>query len=110
MRDRMSVPSTTTNNSRFSTVAQATDRLWEIGDIVAVVEAWEAEQATAGITYQVGENRIGSGFFVKVLPRYSEPMEPVYGFKSRAEVEAWIETERAKHRPGRRRKSPANSA
>ena len=38
--------------------AGVTDRLWEIGDIVVVIEAWEAEQATAGITYVIGENRI----------------------------------------------------
>ena len=84
--------------------AGVTSRLWEIGDIVAVIEAWEAEQATAGITYEVGENRIGGGFYVKVLPRYSEPMKPVYGFKSREEAEAWIERDRASHRPGRRPK------
>jgi hypothetical protein len=85
-----------------------TVRLWEIGDVVAVIEAWEAEQATAGITYQVGENRIGGGFYVKVLPRYDEPMEPVYGFKSRVEAESWIEADRAKHRPSRRPKLSAN--
>jgi len=86
--------------------AGVTDRLWEIGDIVAVVDAWEGEQATAGITYEVGENRIGGGFYVKVLPCYDVPMEPVYGFKTRAEAEAdaWIEQDRAKHRPGRRPK------
>jgi hypothetical protein len=38
----------------------------------------------------------------------SEPMEPVYGFKSRPEAEAWIEADRAKHRPGRRPKLAAN--
>lgn len=82
-----------------------TTRLWEIGDIVAVIEAWEADQATAGITYEIGENRIGGGFYVKVLPRYGEPMEPVYGFETRQAAEAWIEADRAKHRPGRRPKS-----
>jgi IS1 family transposase len=30
--------------------AGVTDRLWEIGDIVSVIEVWEAEQATAGTT------------------------------------------------------------
>jgi IS1 family transposase len=84
--------------------ASVTDRLWEIGDIVAIIEAWEAEQATAGITYDIGENKIGGGFFVKVFPRYKQPMEPVYGFKSRVEAEVWIEADRAKHRPGRRPK------
>ena len=85
------------------------DRLWEIGDIVAVIEAWEAEQATAGTVYEIGENRIGGGFYVKALPRYGEPMEPVYGFKSRAEAETWIEADRAKHQPGRRPKSAAST-
>lgn len=89
--------------------AGVTDRLWEIGDIVAVIEAWEAEQATAGITYEIGENRIGGGIFVKALPRYGEPLEPVYGFKSRAEAEAWIEADKAKHRPGRRPKLAATA-
>jgi hypothetical protein len=63
--------------------AGVTDRLWEIGDIVTMIEAWETEQATAGIVYEIGENRIGGRFYVKALPRYSEPMEPVYGFETR---------------------------
>jgi hypothetical protein len=77
-------------------VAGVTDRLWEIGDMVTAIEAWEAEQATAGITYEIGENRIGGGFYVKVLPRYSEPPVPVYGFKSREEAEAWIERDQSR--------------
>ncbi len=88
--------------------AGVTHRLWEIGDIVAVIEAWEAEQATAGTTYEIGENRIGGGFYVKALPRYGEPLEPVYGFKTRDEADAWVEADRAKHRPGRRPKLAAN--
>lgn len=85
--------------------AGVTDRLWEIGDIVAVIEAWEVEQAIAGITYEVGENRIGGGFYVKVLPRYSAPMEPVYGFQTREAAAVWIEADQAKHKPGRRPKA-----
>ena len=54
--------------------AGVTDRLWEIGDIVAVIEAWEAEQATAGIEYAIGQNRIGGGFYAKVMPRYGEAL------------------------------------
>jgi hypothetical protein len=71
--------------------AGVTDRLWEVGDIVAVIEAWEAEQAIAGITYEIGENKIGGGFFVKALPRYDTPTDPVYGFVTRVVAEAWIE-------------------
>jgi hypothetical protein len=88
--------------------AGVTTRLWEVSDIIAVIEAWEGEQATAGITYQVGENRIGGGFYVKVRARYGEAVGPIYGFKARAEAEAWIEVDRAKHRPGRRPKIAAN--
>lgn len=87
--------------------AGVTDHLWEIGDIVGVIEAWEAEQATAGITYEIGKNKIGSGFYVKVLPRYSEPKPAVYGFETREAAEVWIEADRAKHRPGRRPKTSA---
>jgi IS1 family transposase len=83
--------------------AGVTDRLWDIGDIVAVIEVWEAEQATAGIVYEIGKNRIGGGYYVKVVPRYGEPKEAVY-FGMREAAEAWIEADRAKHRPGRRPK------
>jgi IS1 family transposase len=83
--------------------AGVTDRLWEVSDIIAVIEAWESEQATAGITYEIGKNRIGGGFYVKVLHRYGETPAPIY-VKDRTEAEAWIEADRAKHRPGRRPK------
>lgn len=83
--------------------AGVTDKLWEIGDVVSVIEAWEAEQAVAGITYDIGMDRIGSGYHVRTLPRYGKP-ETKFGFATMADAEAFIEAERAKHRPGRRRK------
>jgi hypothetical protein len=88
--------------------AGVSSRLWEVSDIIAVIEDWETEQSTAGITYEIGENRIDGGFYVKVLPRYGETAAPIYGFKARTEAEAWIEEDRAKHRPGRRPKIAAN--
>jgi hypothetical protein len=84
--------------------AGVTDRLWGIGDIVDVIEKWEAEYATAGITYEIGENKIGGGIFVRVLTRYEPPTDPVYGFTTREEAVAWIDVDRAKHKPGRRPK------
>ena len=69
--------------------------------MLAVIEAWEVEQATAGIAYEIGKNRIGGGFYVKVLPRYEQSKEPIYGFETR---EAAITADRAKHRPSRRPK------
>jgi hypothetical protein len=86
--------------------AGVTDKLWEIGDIVGVIEAWEAEQAIAGTTYEVGENRIGDGYFVRTLPRYGEP-ETEFGFATEADAVAYIERQKASHRPGRRRKTTA---
>jgi IS1 family transposase len=83
--------------------AGVTDKLWEIGDIVAVIEAWEAEQAVAGITYDIGMDKIAGGYRVRILPRYAEPRTE-FGFANVADAEAFIEREKASHRPGRRRK------
>ena len=87
--------------------AGVTDKLWEIGDIITMVEAWEAKYVTAGITYRVGENEIGGGYFVRVIPRYELLPDPVYGFKTREEAEFWIKQDRTSHKPGRRRKLAA---
>ncbi len=84
--------------------AGVTDKLWEVSDIVKVIEAWEAEQATAGTEYVIGQNRIGAGFYAKPIPRYGEPPPAVY-FDTREEAEAWVEADRAKHRPGRPKKT-----
>lgn len=83
--------------------AGVTDRLWEIEDIVAVIEAWEAEQATAGITYEVSKNKIGGGFFVKITPRYGKP-ETVYGFDAAEAADEYVRKQCESHKPGRRRK------
>ena len=80
--------------------AGVTDNLWEVSDLVAVIEAWEAEQAVAGITYEVGRNRIGEGYFVRTLPRHGEPSTE-FGCPTVEEANAFI---KASHRPGRRPK------
>jgi IS1 family transposase len=86
--------------------AGVTPRLWEIADIVRVVEEWETEQAVAGITYEVGENKIGGGFYVRIAPRYGEP-ETVYGFATRDAAAAHILVDQKSHKPGRRPKAIA---
>jgi len=83
--------------------AGVTDKLWEIEDIVAMIEAWEAEQATAGITYEVSKNKIGGGLFVKISPRYGKP-ETVYGFGTLEAANAYVLESRESHKPGRKRK------
>jgi hypothetical protein len=83
--------------------AGVTDKLWEIGDIVAMVEAWEAEQAKTGTVYKIGKDDIGDGYHVRLLPRYEEPTT-VFGFATMADAEVYIERQRASHRPGQKRK------
>jgi hypothetical protein len=83
--------------------AGVTTRLWEMDDLVKVIEAWEAENAVAGTTYETGPNKIGEGFFVRITTRYGEP-ETAYGFATPADAHAYIEQHKAAHRPGRRRK------
>ncbi len=74
---------------------------------VSVVGVWGVEYAKAGISYEMGENKIGGSFFVRVIPRYEAPRDPIYGFKTREEAEAWIERDRKSHMPGRRPKLAA---
>jgi IS1 family transposase len=83
--------------------AGVTDKLWEIGDVVAVIEAWENDIATAGTSYDIEPDRIGEGYHVRKFTRYGKP-ERMGSFKTEGEAHAAIEADRAKHRPGRRRK------
>jgi len=73
---------------------------------LATASTWVSESVRPKSIFEIDECKIGSGFYVKVLPRYEQPIEPVYGFKTRKEAEIWIEADRAKHRPGRRAKLP----
>jgi hypothetical protein len=82
--------------------AGVTEKLWEVADIVGVVEAWEAEQAASGTLYKVESVRIGEGYSVCVLRRYESPVTEF--FPTKEAVEAWIEQDRASHKPGPRRK------
>ena len=86
--------------------AGVTDRLWEMTDIVKVLEDWETDMATAGTTYEVRPDRIPPGFHVAINSRYGKP-ETISGFPTIENAKTFIEAERAKHRPGRRRKSAA---
>jgi hypothetical protein len=84
--------------------ADVTYKLWDVSDIVAVIDAWEAERNANGIEYKVEKNRIGEGYFVRKLVRYAEPVVQ-HGFASPGAAEDWIEADRAAHRPGRKRKA-----
>jgi len=60
--------------------------------------------ATAGTVYSVEKDRIGEGYHVRIQTRYAPAIPSQFGFKTVAEAEAFIEAQKAKHRPGRRRK------
>lgn len=84
--------------------AGVTDKLWEVSDVVAMLDAWEADRRAAGVEYQIERERIGEGYLVRKLVRYAEP-ETVFGFASPSAAEDWIVADRATRRPGRRRLS-----
>jgi IS1 family transposase len=72
--------------------AGVTDRLWDVSDLVKVLEDWETTR-TKEPTFEVEENRIGGGYFVRVTFPNGET-EPFYNdFKTRADAIKWIRCE-----------------
>jgi len=68
--------------------AGVTDRLWEISDLVQVLEDYEA-QAVTEPSFEIEKNKIGEGYFVRVtLP--SGKTENIYGFATEALAAKWI--------------------
>lgn len=71
--------------------AGVTDRLWDVSDIVQVLEAWEALRVTEP-SFEIEDNRIGGGHFVRVtFPNGAT--EAIYGFAVRADAIKWIRCE-----------------
>lgn len=72
--------------------AGVTDRLWDVSDLVKVLEDWEVSRAKEP-TFEVEENRIGGGYFVRATFPTGET-EPFYNdFKTRADAIKWIRCE-----------------
>jgi hypothetical protein len=70
-------------------------RLWEISDLVAMLEAWEAkEKRDANPIFEVLEWKIGGGFYVKATLPNNEP-ENITGFETRNAALLWIRNESA---------------
>src|SRR4030081_1772899 len=44
--------------------AGVSTKLWEVSDIVAMVEAWEVDNAKHGTIYEVNKDTIGDGYNV----------------------------------------------
>ena len=73
--------------------AGVTDRLWEIGDIVDMLESWETkEKRGAQPLFEVCQNKIGSDWFVRATLPNMAP-EQIYGFASEGEAARWIKNE-----------------
>ena len=58
--------------------AGVTDRLWDVSDIVQVLEDWEAQRVSEP-SFDIEANQIGDGHFVRVMFPTGET-EAVYGF------------------------------
>lgn len=73
--------------------AGVTDRLWEMGDLVEMMEAWEAKEKRDGKPiFEVLAWKIGGGWYVKASLPDAEP-ENITGFKSEVEAWRWIRNE-----------------
>lgn len=72
--------------------AGVTTRLWEMADIVAVIEDWEAERARVKPIFEVREAAIGGNAYVQVtMPDGTS--DQIFGFDSRDAAAEWIELE-----------------
>jgi IS1 transposase len=73
--------------------AGVTTRLWEMTDIVAMLEDWEAERARVKPIFEVREAAIGDSPYVQVsMPDGTS--DQIYGFDSRDAASEGIELER----------------
>jgi hypothetical protein len=83
--------------------AGVTDRLWEISDLVEMLEAWETkEKRDAKPIFEVLEWKIGGGFYVKAtLPNLAP--ENISGFETKNDAIRWIRNDSAAWLQERRR-------
>jgi hypothetical protein len=73
--------------------AGVTDKLWEIGDIVEMMEASEVkEKRDARPLFEVCENKIGGGYFFRATIANMVP-EQIFGFATEGEAGRWIKNE-----------------
>jgi len=71
--------------------AGVTDKLWEVSDLVQVLEDWEAHQETEP-SFDVEANKIGEGYFVRVTFPKGET-ETLYSYATKADAIRWIRCE-----------------
>lgn len=71
--------------------AGASDKLWEVADIVELIEQWEAANASNVVQFVVRKWGIGGGYYVMVLQRGHE-IDNITGFDKEYEAIEWIKT------------------
>lgn len=89
--------------------AGVTDRLWEMSDLVEMIEAFEAKQKRdAKPIFEVIGWKIGGGFYVKASLPNCAP-ENIEGFSSENDAWRWVKNESAVwlHNRAEQKKSPA---
>ena len=73
--------------------AGVTDRLWEMSDLVDMLEAFETkDKRDAKPIFEICEWKIGGGFYIRATLPDSAP-EQIDGFASEAEANRWIRNE-----------------
>ena len=71
--------------------AGVTDRLWEIGDVVQLLEDFE-NQRNAGPSFEIEREWIGQGKFIRATLA-NGTTDTVYGFATEADAAKWIRSE-----------------
>jgi len=69
--------------------AGVTDKLWEVADIVEMLEQWELANFKPEYQFVVRQYRIGKGHSVSVLWRGGE-VDTIFGFEKEDEALQWI--------------------
>jgi IS1 family transposase len=71
--------------------AGVTDKLWEMDDLVAMLEQWELANFKPEYQFVVRQYAIGKGHSVSVLWRGGE-VDSIFGFEKEADALEWIRT------------------
>jgi hypothetical protein len=69
--------------------AGVTERLWEVADIVTVLEQWELANQRPEYSFVVRKYDIGKGYAVSALWRGGE-VDTIYGFDTEHDALGWI--------------------
>lgn len=72
--------------------AGVTDRLWDVSDIVRVLEDWEAQNRKPETIFAVRKVLIGTGYYVQVMLPNGDT-DQIYGFEKEADAIDWVRTQ-----------------